>query len=100
MKLAELEPRWWRFDDQGPRIGLTFICPCCKGTKRETRLGIAFHHAGHEAMEDAYIKAHDGKNRFIWTEDGETFDNLTVTPSIDASASGHWHGFITAGAIC
>lgn len=25
--------------------------------------------------------------------------DLTVTPSIDASASGHWHGFITNGEI-
>ena len=26
-------------------------------------------------------------------------DDLTVTPSIDASASGHWHGFITNGEV-
>jgi len=26
-------------------------------------------------------------------------DNISVTPSIDASASGHWHGFITNGEI-
>jgi hypothetical protein len=26
-------------------------------------------------------------------------DDLTVTPSLDASRSGHWHGFITNGEI-
>lgn len=30
---------------------------------------------------------------------GSTFDDLTLAPSLDASASGHWHGHITAGAI-
>lgn len=28
-----------------------------------------------------------------------TFENMTVKPSLDASASGHWHGFITDGII-
>ena len=95
MKLGELDPRWWCFEENGPRVGLTFLCPHC----RQERLGIAFHHAGHEAIEDAYIKAHDGRQGFIWTEDGATFDTVTITPSIDASAHGHWHGFITAGEI-
>jgi hypothetical protein len=27
-------------------------------------------------------------------------EDLTVTPSIDASSSGHWHGHITNGKIC
>jgi hypothetical protein len=26
-------------------------------------------------------------------------DDATVTPSLDAGASGHWHGFITNGEI-
>ena len=101
MKLSELEPRWWRFENTGPRVGLTFICPCCRGTDRETRLAIAFHHQGHEAIEDAYIKAYGGggNNGFIWMEDGEIMDNVTITPSVDASAHGHWHGFITNGEI-
>lgn len=30
---------------------------------------------------------------------GDTFQTLTVAPSIDASQSGHWHGFIQSG-IC
>jgi len=34
-----------------------------------------------------------------WQFEGNDFSNLTVTPSIDASASGNWHGFITNGEI-
>lgn len=30
---------------------------------------------------------------------GASFDTLTVTPSIDGSASGNWHGHITNGNI-
>lgn len=94
MKLEELEPRWWCFEAGGPRVGLTFLCPHCK----QTRLGVAFHHRGHEAIDDAYIHAHEDRN-FIWTESGEDFASLTITPSIDASKSGHWHGSITNGEI-
>lgn len=31
--------------------------------------------------------------------EGDTFDNLTLTPSVDRSGDGHWHGFITNG-VC
>jgi hypothetical protein len=96
MKLTELEPRWWNLLQDDIHVGLTFLCPHCK----TERLGIAFHHRGHEMIEDQYIKAHDGNNRFVWTMDGlEDFDCLTITPSIDASAFRHWHGFITNGEV-
>lgn len=40
------------------------------------------------------------KEGLAWSAAGvPEFDRLTITPSIDASASGHWHGHITAGAI-
>jgi hypothetical protein len=34
-----------------------------------------------------------------WTFCGVDFETLTVTTSLDASASGHWHGFIAGGQI-
>jgi len=36
---------------------------------------------------------------FAWGFEGNDFNTLTVTPSIDASASGNWHGFVTNGEI-
>lgn len=97
MKLTELNPRWFVNCDGGPRIGLTFDCPHC----REQRLAINFHHRGHEAIEDAAIlAAHPGGIGNIWTLDGsDDFATLTITPSVDASKYGHWHGFITSGEI-
>jgi Family of unknown function (DUF6527) len=39
------------------------------------------------------------KPETAWTISGQDFETMTVTPSLDASAAGHWHGFITAGNI-
>ena len=97
MRLCDLNPHWYTLD--GRRVGITFLCPHC----RETHLGVAFHHDGKQALEDdAYILAHHGANdaQHIWDLLGqEDFETLTLTPSIDASKDGHWHGFITAGNI-
>jgi len=98
MRLVELNPRWFVLETDGQRVGLTFDCPHC----RETRLGIVFHRRGHEAIDDVYIRAHHGgnPNEHIWDLQSEgDFDTLTLFPSIDASATGHWHGFISAGEI-
>ena len=95
MKLLALDPRWFAFEKGGPHVGLTFLCPHC----RIERLGIAFHHKGHEAIDDTYIRAHaNGREDFVWTIcSDEDFAVLSITPSIDASNRGHWHGFITNG---
>ena len=34
-----------------------------------------------------------------WVFNGTDFATLTVTPSLDASRSGNWHGHITGGQI-
>jgi len=39
------------------------------------------------------------KEAMAWNISGQSFENMTVTPSIDASGSGHWHGNITNGVI-
>ncbi len=93
MKLIELEPRWFTFNNID-RLGLTFLCPHCK----QQRLGVAFHHLGHENMEDTIIKARQ-PNGFIWNLTGDLFENISITPSIDASHANHWHGYITNGQI-
>jgi hypothetical protein len=94
MRLIDLDPRWYVFEAGGPRVGLTFECPHC----RSERLGVTFHHRGHEAIEDAYIAAKH-PTAHVWTLEGDSFENLTLSPSVDASSSGHWHGFVTNGEI-
>lgn len=95
MLLTELNPRWINYN--GSKLGITFDCPHCKAV----RLGVAFHHLGNEQMDDSCILA-TSPNEKIWTETNpapDTFDNITLTPSIDCSAAGHWHGFITNGIV-
>ena len=98
MRLIDLNPRWYVLEQGGPRVGFTFLCPHCESE----RLGVAIHHQGREAMDDVYIHAHHpgNPNEHIWSLIGiDEFEHLTLTPSIDASTSGHWHGFITNGEI-
>lgn len=103
MKLIDLQPRWVAIRAAGPRLGITFLCPHCL----QTHLGVAFHHTGHEAMDDEIIRAQwpsgadgTGFGAHIWTLTGaDDFETLTLSPSVDASASGHWHGFIKGGLI-
>lgn len=105
MKLTELEPKWLVKD--GQRVGFIFRCP----TRPEKRWQSCFLASPPrreqmalfaEAMgsTDGYPHADiqgcsQGTN---WTIQGE-FESLTCHPSLDGSAGGNWHGFITNGEI-
>ena len=89
MRLVDLNPRWSAagVDTHRHGMGITFDCPHC----RKRRLHVAF---------DVPLDRGEPFNvagEKQWHREGDTFDTLTLTPSIDASASGHWHGFITNG---
>ena len=84
MRLVELSPRW--VVKEGRRVGVSFLCPHCK----DDRLHVFFANpadggppAGHPA----------------WDRTGASFDEMTLRPSLDASSSGHWHGFLTRGEV-
>lgn len=103
MRLTELNPRWFTFANPGEGvhifIGLTFICPHC----RTQRLGVRFNPP---IDPDGWTKKFgitwpvDDKT---WSRTGDTFETLTLSPSIDASRAiafeNHWHGFITNGEV-
>jgi hypothetical protein len=114
MRLVDLEPRWFDVSGVGGAIdGVTFLCPCAwciANPGKRVRLGIQFTPIGQDrvvaamTLEEKLRHVHelgtfDVPPGIIWTRTGETFDTLTLTPSVDASASGHWHGFITNGEI-
>jgi len=106
MRLTELEPRWIH-----PNV-FVFKCPhcrevylTCKNVQMENR----------EQRELFEREFGDSWNEIVvpmraetsWSISGTRpanpnaafVEDLTVTPSIDASPSGHWHGFITNGEI-
>lgn len=71
-------------------MAITFLCPHC----RTVRLGVFFHNP-----MDGKPHTDDRDDQHLWMRVGDSFDNLTLTPSIDASGSGHWHGFVTGGEL-
>ena len=102
MRLTELEPRWIH-----PNV-FVFRCPCCRGTERALWLScknVAM--PSHDQCElfaktigeDWNMTTVPDRAESAWSFSSSDFATLTVTPSIDASASGHWHGFITGGLI-
>jgi hypothetical protein len=110
LKLAELDPHWVGLC-QGHAIGITFLCPHC----RKCRIGVAFdepiggHHLENVIGRDVAVfltrEFMTGTGRFQnstlkkWHREGETFDGLSLSPSIDTSECGHWHGSVTNGEI-
>lgn len=99
MKLLDLQPHWGidadiviggvnRHDEDRHGMGITFLCPHC----REVRLAVFFANP-----VDGKFPADDATH--LWQRSGEAFEDLTLSPSIDASRHGHWHGFIQNGEI-
>lgn len=105
MRLTEFDPRWFTFahpaDGADIRIGLTFLCPHC----RKQRLAVQFDPPIDPAGLFAKFGVQFPRTGLIWGRYGDTFETLTLTPSIDVSRGatiefeGHWHGSITAGEI-
>lgn len=95
MRLAELNPRWWADSTDGTtgrHLGVTFDCPHCP-KEHPLRLSVAFSNPiGGGEPYAVPTKLH-------WQRTGEDFETLTLTPSIDASGFGHWHGFIQNGEV-
>lgn len=106
MKLTDLSPHWMVLREGGDIVGITFRCPHCPAGERgeTTYLGVKFtaviDRDGLDIDEKGwpeYMVQHPSDH--FWTRTGDTFDALTLSPSIDASGVGHWHGFISAGEV-
>lgn len=116
MRLVDLDPKWWAA--QG-RIGqgMVFLCPHC----RQGYLCVAFANPldggqpwnigteEHRPISALWDILYDGgvipvgtwivPPGYSWQRVGETFDSLSLSPSVDASKAGCWHGFLTNGEI-
>jgi hypothetical protein len=82
-----------------PRLPADFNIPGLEGASGARLL---FHDAlkeiGHaDPAEGAYHDVVSCNKTCAWKRTNDDFATMSVTPSIDASASGHWHGHITDG---
>ncbi len=103
VKLTDLEPRWFVHTNTGV-TGMSFLCPHC----RKTRLAVQFHHTAPAAMKSD-PSLHHTLDTFIWQITGDApsfgeethggFEHVSLTPSVDASKLGHWHGWIIGGEV-
>lgn len=117
MRIAELKPTWLERD--GRLACFLFLCPHCVAEKREKPVLLACsvflpwasvfpQHDDEVRFLDAWLaQQYPGythadvvppARRETWQKRG-TWDSLSVVPSINASASGHWHGSILNGEI-
>jgi hypothetical protein len=96
MKLTDLEPRYYVREEGGHPVGITFACPHCAASGQ--RLAIAIHLDGTDMDPDPDNPQQWGAPETVWkVEAGDSFENLSLSPSIDAK--NHWHGYITNGEI-
>jgi hypothetical protein len=108
MKLTDLDPRWLIKD--GKRVGFTFLSPIGKQGNthwRQSCFAVAMPSReqwklfGDVHGQGACVQ--QCRPDFAWTIEGgienASFEAMTVTPSLDGSAGGLWHGFITNGEI-
>lgn len=92
MRLAELRPKFFITHGE-PRqgMGVDFDCPHCVSLPPDERQKICV----------PFTNPVDGgppMSGLTWQRTGDTFDDLTLTPSIDfRHGDGAWHGFITNG---
>lgn len=99
MKLTDLEPRWLTPDV------FIFRCPCCREmwlSCKRVPLSISdqmdlFRDA--LAIEKANRIVVPMQQDYAWRFSSDDFSTLTVSPLIDASRSGHWHGVIRNGEV-
>ena len=98
MRLTDLNPRWVGIHNWSCEsiylIGLSFDSP----TTRK-RLAVLFTPAIDPDALAAKYQWGEFSAEKRWARTGDTFETLTLTPSLDFSAAGEWHGHITAGEV-
>lgn len=86
MKLTELTPEWRDIGEGRRGQGVEFQCPHCN----KRRIFVPF-----ENPLDGGKPIQSSTN--LWKREGETFETLTLSPSINQI--GHWHGWIRNGEV-
>lgn len=110
MKLIELAPLWRHWHHDAVSDGHITI----PDTSHEKAIGCSFDCPIHGVVHRVYVdfaNPFDGATvvvrKNLWQRTGDTFESLTLTPSVDYTKFDNgavrdatcWHGFITAGEV-
>lgn len=102
MKLSTLQPSWVGHGGEGisdrdgkpiplrERIGITFKCPCGAAC---VPVFVPFSNPEGGGPPVVSPGGHS------WTREGNTFETLTLTPSIQRVEGCRWHGYVTNGEV-
>ena len=98
MKLTDLEPRWLSANV------FAFRCPHCQKVWLTCKNVAMSNKDQRELITAAGLEPTGPRYGAVlmdagcaWKWDTTDFATMSVTPSVDASRSGHWHGTITKG---
>lgn len=96
IRLVDFNPHWITLNNSIVPFyfGVSFMCPCCRGR----RIAVKFWPpVDPDNWNDRITPVpHEGFHSRV---SGETFDTLTIVPSIGFEQIGHWHGCLTNGEI-
>lgn len=104
MNLTDLDPQWIMSD--GRRVGFTFISPTnpqrrqscfCDPPQVSEQVDLFDAQLGDHAMVQPCNPA--ARWQIAGGIELADFGTISVTPSLDGSRGGLWHGFITGGKI-
>ena len=98
MGLIDLNPKWLSADM------FAFDCPHCGKVRLTCKRVVMSIGDQMKLWEEQVLKAKRDvvpcEQACAWVFPASAdFASITVTPSLDASKSGHWHGFITNGQV-
>lgn len=91
-QLVDLNPKWFGIHGKDTvGAGIIFDCPC-QLERCEWGGKIAISFANPIKGEPEAVS-----NEKLWQRSGETFETLTLSPSIHCV--GHWHGWLQNGVL-
>ncbi len=93
MRLLDLDPRWISVAHGRNGQGVVFFCPKC-GNHR-----VVVWFANPIDGQAPAPPFPNSKNNHRWQRQGDAFDTLTLTPSIQIVGTCSWHGFVKNGEI-
>lgn len=103
MRLVDLEPQWLSLAPDKthrtqPGVGVSFHCPACHADGRQHRIGVMFLNTLDAAPSVPPTPGLDYDNEGVrWVRQGLTFEDLTLSPSLNLGA--HWHGHVYDGEV-
>ncbi len=87
MRLSDLNPSFYDAHDGRKGIGILCDCPC---GSCDSLLAIPF---------DRPLDGEPPLDSTTWKRTGDTFETLTLAPSVHRLSGCKWHGFIRDGGI-